>query len=306
MIGGAALPAVAAAALLVRAPREPALARRRGRPRRGPGRAREGPLRATRASTRRWRRSGTSPGGRTGARSGAGAGWPQPWVRPAVVAALGVAAFTQLTGIEMMIYYAPTMLTGVGFATSSALRASLGLGLVYAVMTALGLVIVDRVGRRRLSLAHAARGGPEPVRARATCSTPPRAAGRNGWLDRGLPARSTCSSTPGASRWSAGSSGSEMYPLVGPRGGDERPGHDGLGLRPAGDGHRPVDGARPGHRGRDVCLRRHERPGLPLHLLLRPRDRRAEPRRHRAVVAGRGLRPGARTDPGRGRGSTAT
>jgi MFS family permease len=79
-------------------------------------------------------------------------GLAQSWVRPAAVAALGVAAFTQLTGIEMMIYYAPTMLTGVGFATSTALRASLGLGLIYAVMTAVGLVIVDRVGRRRLSL----------------------------------------------------------------------------------------------------------------------------------------------------------
>jgi sugar porter (SP) family MFS transporter len=79
-------------------------------------------------------------------------GLAQPWVRPAVVAALGVAAFTQLTGIEMMIYYAPTLLTGVGFPHEHALHASLGLGIVYAVMTALGLVIVDRVGRRRLSL----------------------------------------------------------------------------------------------------------------------------------------------------------
>ncbi len=54
-------------------------------------------------------------------RSSGWRGLAQPWVRPAVVAALGVAAFTQLTGIEMMIYYAPTMLTGVGFPTSSAL-----------------------------------------------------------------------------------------------------------------------------------------------------------------------------------------
>ena len=45
------------------------------------------------------------------------------------------------------------MLTGVGFTTSTALRSSLGLGLVYAVMTAVGLLVVDRVGRRLLSLA---------------------------------------------------------------------------------------------------------------------------------------------------------
>ena len=80
------------------------------------------------------------------------AGLKQPWVRPAVIAALGVAAFTQLTGIEMMVYYAPTMLTGVGFSHAAALHASLGLAIVYAIMTTVGLSIVDRVGRRRLSL----------------------------------------------------------------------------------------------------------------------------------------------------------
>ena len=79
-------------------------------------------------------------------------GLGQAWVRPAVLAALGIAAFTQLTGIEMMIYYAPTLLTGVGVDHATALRSTLWLGLVYAVMTAIGLAIVDRVGRRNLSL----------------------------------------------------------------------------------------------------------------------------------------------------------
>jgi sugar porter (SP) family MFS transporter len=79
-------------------------------------------------------------------------GLGQSWLRPAVVAALGIAAFTQITGIEMMIYYAPTLLTGVGIDHATALRSTLWLGLVYAVMTAIGLAIVDRVGRRALSL----------------------------------------------------------------------------------------------------------------------------------------------------------
>ncbi|MHC2017793.1 sugar porter family MFS transporter [Methylobacterium sp. CM6247] len=79
-------------------------------------------------------------------------GLAQGWVRPAVLAALGIAAFTQLTGIEMMIYYAPTLLTGVGVDHATALRSTLWLGLVYALMTAVGLVIVDRAGRRNLSL----------------------------------------------------------------------------------------------------------------------------------------------------------
>ena len=79
-------------------------------------------------------------------------GMKEEWVRPAVIAALGVAAFTQLTGIEMMIYYAPTLLTGVGYSHEGALKSSLALGVVYALMTGLGLVIVDKIGRRRLTL----------------------------------------------------------------------------------------------------------------------------------------------------------
>ena len=75
-------------------------------------------------------------------------GLTQDWVRPAVIA-----AFTQLTGIEMMIYYAPTLLTGLGYSKQGALLSSLGLGITYAVMTATGLMIVERVGRRRLTLA---------------------------------------------------------------------------------------------------------------------------------------------------------
>ncbi|GBQ63213.1 sugar transporter [Ameyamaea chiangmaiensis NBRC 103196] len=79
-------------------------------------------------------------------------GLGQPWVRPALIAALGVAFFTQCGGLEMMIYYAPTFLSDAGFGASSALLASLGVATVYLIMTALGCVFVDRIGRRRLML----------------------------------------------------------------------------------------------------------------------------------------------------------
>jgi hypothetical protein len=52
----------------------------------------------------------------------------------------------------MMIYYAPTILKGVGFGPSGALLSSMGMAGVYPVMTAIALTVVDRVGRRRLSL----------------------------------------------------------------------------------------------------------------------------------------------------------
>ncbi|AFC87565.1 sugar porter family MFS transporter [Frateuria aurantia] len=76
----------------------------------------------------------------------------QPWVRPALVAGLGVAAFTQLTGIEMMIYYTPTFLSKAGFGHGAALYAALGVAIVYLVMTFTGKMIVDHVGRRHLPM----------------------------------------------------------------------------------------------------------------------------------------------------------
>lgn len=79
-------------------------------------------------------------------------GLAERWVRPAVIAGCGTAAFTQLVGIEMMIYYAPTLLKGVGFGERSALLTNVGIAAIYLVMTATGLAVVDRIGRRRLSL----------------------------------------------------------------------------------------------------------------------------------------------------------
>ena len=79
-------------------------------------------------------------------------GLRQRWVRPALVVGCGIAVFTQLSGIEMIIYYAPTILTNNGFSESAALKVSLALGVTYLVMMIVGLTIVDKVGRRRLTL----------------------------------------------------------------------------------------------------------------------------------------------------------
>ena len=88
----------------------------------------------------------------TSARDRGWSGLRRAWVRPALVVGCGIAAFTQLSGIEMIIYYAPTILTDNGFSTTAALRVSVALGVTYLVMMIVGLAIVDRVGRRRLTL----------------------------------------------------------------------------------------------------------------------------------------------------------
>jgi MFS family permease len=79
-------------------------------------------------------------------------GLRKPWVRPALVVGCGIAVFTQLSGIEMIIYYAPTILTDNGFSESVALEVSVALGVSYLVAQLVGLAIIDKVGRRRLTL----------------------------------------------------------------------------------------------------------------------------------------------------------
>jgi sugar porter (SP) family MFS transporter len=74
------------------------------------------------------------------------------WLRPALVAAIGVAIFSQITGINAVIYYAPTILIHAGFGSSAALLTTIGVGVVDVAMMSLGTYLVDRIGRRRLML----------------------------------------------------------------------------------------------------------------------------------------------------------
>jgi sugar porter (SP) family MFS transporter len=75
------------------------------------------------------------------------------WVRPALLVATGLAVFQQLVGINTIIYYAPTTLTNVGFAKTSAIYANLIIGVINVGMTIIAVRIVDRVGRKPMLLA---------------------------------------------------------------------------------------------------------------------------------------------------------
>jgi SP family sugar:H+ symporter-like MFS transporter len=70
------------------------------------------------------------------------------WVRPALLVAAGLAVFQQLVGINTIIYYAPTTLTNVGFAKTSAIYANLIIGVINVLMTVIAIRIIDRVGRK--------------------------------------------------------------------------------------------------------------------------------------------------------------
>lgn len=66
---------------------------------------------------------------------------------------LGLSVFQQITGINTIIYYTPTILHMAGFKTySSAILASVLVGAVQLVMTVVALFLLDRVGRKPVLL----------------------------------------------------------------------------------------------------------------------------------------------------------
>jgi MFS transporter, SP family, arabinose:H+ symporter len=60
------------------------------------------------------------------------------------------AFFNQLSGINAIIYYAPRIFKMTGLADGDSLFATAGIGLVNLIFTVLGMLIIDRVGRKKL------------------------------------------------------------------------------------------------------------------------------------------------------------
>ena len=75
-----------------------------------------------------------------------------PAVRRAVVIGVMLAIFQQITGINTVIYYTPTLLHDAGLGNSAALLANVGNGIVNVTMTVVAIWLIDRVGRRILLL----------------------------------------------------------------------------------------------------------------------------------------------------------
>ncbi len=76
-----------------------------------------------------------------------------PSIRPALIVGVGLAAFQQLTGINTVIYYAPTIFQMAGFKSAGvSILATVGVGVVNVLMTLVAIWLIDRVGRRALLL----------------------------------------------------------------------------------------------------------------------------------------------------------
>jgi sugar porter (SP) family MFS transporter len=77
-----------------------------------------------------------------------------PELQPALLVGIGLAVFQQVTGINTIIYYAPQIFEAAGFGTATtALAATMGIGVVNVLATLVAIGLVDRWGRRPLLLA---------------------------------------------------------------------------------------------------------------------------------------------------------
>jgi sugar porter (SP) family MFS transporter len=75
-----------------------------------------------------------------------------PTIRRVVIIGVALAVFQQITGINTIIYYAPTLLKGAGLGSSAALLANVVNGAVNVGMTCVAIWLLDRTGRRPLLL----------------------------------------------------------------------------------------------------------------------------------------------------------
>jgi len=73
-----------------------------------------------------------------------------PSLRKVILVGVILAALQQVTGINTIIYYLPTLLKNAGFGSGSSLLANVGNGIVNVALTIVAIRLVDRVGRRPL------------------------------------------------------------------------------------------------------------------------------------------------------------
>lgn len=74
----------------------------------------------------------------------------RPHRRKAIVVGVILAFFSQITGINAIIYYAPEIFKSIGNGTESALFQTIIIGLVTTVFTLVALWLIDKAGRKKL------------------------------------------------------------------------------------------------------------------------------------------------------------
>lgn len=76
----------------------------------------------------------------------------KPWLFKLFLIGMGIAVIQQLTGVNTIMYYAPTMLKAVGMDDSAALFATIANGVISVVMTFVGIWLLGKIGRRTMTM----------------------------------------------------------------------------------------------------------------------------------------------------------
>lgn len=74
----------------------------------------------------------------------------KPGLRMALILALALSIFGQMTGVNIVVYYGPTILKAAGFGLGSAMQYQVALGAINLVFTLIAIWKIDRWGRRPL------------------------------------------------------------------------------------------------------------------------------------------------------------
>lgn len=74
----------------------------------------------------------------------------QPGLRKALAVGVGLSVFGQFTGVNIVIYYGPTILESAGYALSNAVQFQVLIGLINLLFTIIALFHIDSWGRRPL------------------------------------------------------------------------------------------------------------------------------------------------------------
>jgi major inositol transporter-like SP family MFS transporter len=76
----------------------------------------------------------------------------EPWTRRLILIGIVLAIAQQTTGINVVMYYAPTVLEISGLTRSASLLASVSVGIAMIVFTGIGMWILGLMGRRKMML----------------------------------------------------------------------------------------------------------------------------------------------------------
>ncbi len=74
----------------------------------------------------------------------------RPGLRVALLVGVGLSFFGQLTGVNIVVYYGPTVLEHAGFEKIGAFQFQVGFGVTNLIFTLIALALIDHLGRRPL------------------------------------------------------------------------------------------------------------------------------------------------------------